>query len=153
MNHVDVTEADPDSLRAMLALTRRARASAEAAGLDDRLLELVEVRVSQINGCAFCLRMHVAAAVEAGETADRLAVLAGWWESRQFTERERAALQLAETLTLVGDPARADRGIDPRAVLDDALFAAVTWTTVVINAWNRITIASHTSDIEELAAA
>ena len=67
-----------------------------AAGLDAKIAELVKIRISQLNGCAFCLRMHTREAIEFGESVDRIAVIAAWWESQYFSEPERAALALAE---------------------------------------------------------
>lgn len=116
----------------------------ERIDLDPVLRELVKLRASQLNGCAFCLRMHAADAVAAGETADRLAVLAGWWESQYFSAEEQAALQIAERVTLLSDHGRlADRGVDVDGVLTEKQIAAVTWLTVVINSWNRIAVSTH----------
>src|SRR6202000_3032459 len=85
--------------RQLVALSREVTAAATEAGIDKKLIELVKVRASQLNGCAFCLDMHSAAARKAGETERRLLVLAAWRESGLFDERERAALALAEALT------------------------------------------------------
>lgn len=129
----------PDVYKAMVALDGQAETAFEAAGLDPLLGELVKVRVSQLNGCAFCLRMHTRDAIERGETTDRLAVVAAWWESQYFTPQERAALALAEDVTRLPVPAR-DRDL---SALSDEQVSAVTWLVVVMNAWNRIAIASH----------
>ncbi|MBQ3359705.1 MAG: carboxymuconolactone decarboxylase family protein [Microbacterium sp.] len=128
----------------MLAFAGTAAEAGTDAGLSPLLVELVKVRASQLNGCAFCLRMHAADAVKHGETADRLAVLAGWWESQYFSPEEQAALVIAERVTLIGDHGRLpDRGITPEDVLTEKQIAAVTWLVVVINSWNRIAITSH----------
>ena len=129
----------PDDYKAMVALDGQAETAFEAAGLDPLLGELVKVRVSQLNGCAFCLRMHTRDAIERGETTDRLAVVAAWWESQYFTPQEQAALALAEDVTRLPVPAR-DRDL---SALSDEQVSAVTWLVVVMNAWNRIAIASH----------
>lgn len=130
--------------QAMLEFAGSAADAGKDAGLSPLLVELVKVRASQLNGCAFCLRMHCADAVKAGETADRLAVIAGWWESQYFTPEEQAALQIAERVTMIGDHGRlADRGVDVEGVLDEKQIAAITWLAVVINSWNRIAISSH----------
>jgi len=143
MTHDDIGQAYPGAYKAMYELSRQATAAAVDAGLDPRLMELVKIRASQLNGCAFCLRMHTADAVKHGETADRLAVLPGWWESQYFSDTEQAALQIAERVTLISDHGRLrDRDAAPEAVLDDKQIAAVTWLVVVINSWNRIAIAS-----------
>ncbi|GAA4260295.1 carboxymuconolactone decarboxylase family protein [Dietzia aurantiaca] len=128
-------------------LVRSAVASREAsseAGLDEGLLELVNVRVSQINGCAACLATHVPAAREAGVSQRRLDLLPAWRELDAFGERERAALRLAETLTRLDD-------VDERAAavtaaseqFDDEQLAALEWAIVLINSFNRVSIASH----------
>lgn len=118
--------------------------AAQASGLPAVLFELVKVRVSQLNGCAFCLRMHSRDAVEAGATADQLAVLAAWWESEYFSDEEQAALTIAERVTRIGDehttpPPR----VDVAAVLSEQQIAAVSWVAIAINAWNRIAVVSH----------
>lgn len=143
MTHVNIGKQYPDSYQAMTELSKRAAAAAADAGLDQQLAELVRIRVSQLNGCAFCLRMHTQDAIKHGETPDRLAVLPAWWESQYFTDVERAALQLAEQVALPGDHGRLpDRGADP-AALTDKQIAAVTWLAIVINAWNRVAVFSH----------
>ncbi len=110
-----------------------------ASGLDQDLLHLVEVRASQLNGCAFCMDMHATAALEAGESPRRLNLVAAWREAPMFTPRERAALAWTEALTELG-----------RQAVDDALYAAtrqhfseqelvdLTYAIALINAWNRL---------------
>ncbi|MEN0022360.1 MAG: carboxymuconolactone decarboxylase family protein [Microbacterium sp.] len=144
MSHVNIGKIYSAPYRAMLEFNDQAVAAGVDAGLSPLLVELVKVRASQINGCAFCLRMHSADAVKAGETADRLAVVAGWWESQYFSAEEQAALQIAERVTMIGDHGRLpDRGVDVDGVLSEKQIAAVTWLAVVINSWNRIAISSH----------
>ena len=127
-------------------LVRTAVASREAstdAGLDESLLELVNVRVSQLNGCAACLATHVPAARKAGVTQERLDLLPAWRELDGFDGPERAALRLAESLTRLDD-------VDERAAATDAAaehfepgqLAALEWSIVLINAFNRVSIAS-----------
>lgn len=143
-SHVNIGKTYPAPYQAMLAFAGTAAEAGTDAGLSPLLVELVKVRASQLNGCAFCLRMHAADAVKHGETADRLAVLAGWWESQYFTPEEQAALVIAERVTMIGDHGHLpDRGIAPEDVLDEKQIAAVTWLAVVINSWNRIAITSH----------
>jgi len=144
VSHVNIGKIYAAPYQAMLDFAGRAAEAGTDAGLSPLLVELVKVRASQLNGCAFCLRMHSADAVKAGETADRLAVLAGWWESQYFSAEEQAALQIAERVTMIGDHGRlADRGVDIDGVLTEKQIAAVTWLAVVINSWNRIAISSH----------
>ena len=146
--HANLTKLVPGLYDAQLAADRAADAAAVAAGLDPLLVELVKMRVSQLNGCAFCLRMHARDALERGETADRLAVVAAWWESRYFTPQEQAALALAEQVTRIGDLHTATGPVaDPataiEAALDEKQVAAVIAITIAINTWNRIAVASH----------
>jgi AhpD family alkylhydroperoxidase len=109
---VNVGKQYPDSYQALAELERHAAAD---AGLDQRLAELVKIRVSQLNGCAFCLRMHTTDAIKHGEAPDRLAVLPTWWESHYFADTEQAALQLAERVTLPAEHGRPlGRVADPR---------------------------------------
>jgi len=144
MTHVNIGTLYPASYQAMREFGARADEAAADAGIERVLVELVKIRASQLNGCAYCLRMHTADAIAHGETPERLAVLAAWWESQYFSPAEQAALQIAEQVTLIADHARiAERGIRPEEHLDDRQIAAVTWIAVVINAWNRIAIASH----------
>jgi AhpD family alkylhydroperoxidase len=111
------------------------------SGLDPKIIELIKVRASQINGCAFCLNMHVVEAREAGETDARLHVLAAWEESPAFTPRERAALAWTEALT------KLDHGVSDAvfaqasAEFDEKELAQLTSAIVTINAWNRIAVA------------
>lgn len=124
----------------MLRLSTTAEGLLEKTGLTRSLGELVKLRVSQINGCAFCLRMHTRVAIELGETPDRLAVLPAWWESQYFTETEKAALAIAERVTDIANR-------DPQAYDESALTpeqaSAVAWLALVMNAWNRLAVTSH----------
>ena len=136
---VDLAKKQPESYRALVGLTEAAQAALEAAGLDARLRELVAVHTSQINGCAYCLRVHTKDAVAAGETADCLAVLPAWWESQYFSPQEQAALALAEKVARPFAPARHQV---EEGVLDEAQSAAVTWFAIVMNSWNRMVLSS-----------
>lgn len=140
MAHVSLGKQHPDVYKAQVALDAAASRAAESAGLDPLLVELVRIRVSQLNGCAFCLRMHVRDALAAGESSDRLAVVAAWWESQYFSEAEQAALALAEQVTA---PASAPRFPVPEGALSDEQHSAVAWVAIAINGWNRIAVTSH----------
>jgi AhpD family alkylhydroperoxidase len=142
--HVNISKQFQAPYDAQLDMERATVEAAETAGLSKLLVELVKTRVSQLNGCAFCLRMHTRDAIAAGETADRLAVLAAWWESQYFTPVEQAALTLAERVTRIGDEHTAPAPtVDVEAALTEQQIAAVIWLAVSINTWNRIAIASH----------
>ncbi|MDV8001277.1 carboxymuconolactone decarboxylase family protein [Rhodococcus sp. IEGM 1408] len=128
-------------------LVRTAVASREAstsAGLSETLLELVNVRVSQLNGCAACLATHVPAARKAGVSQERLDLLPAWRDLDDFGEPERAALRLAETLTTLDDVTERHAATAAAAeVFDDDQLSALEWSIVLINAFNRVSIASH----------
>lgn len=130
--------------KAQVAVAKAVRKAVTEAGLDRRLAELINVRVSQINRCSYCLDVHVEAALAAGETGQRLAVLAAWDETTLFSERERAALVLAEAITELPDVAAQDVAhAQAMQVLDDAEISAISWVAIAINTFNRISITSR----------
>lgn len=140
MAAVNVMKEQPSSLQALTALTKETDTAFEQAGLSRGLAELIKVRVSQMNGCAYCLRSHVQAAQAAGEGTDRLTLLSAWWETQVYTEQERAALALAEQVTRLSVPE--DRSWDS-GVLTPQQVSAVIWVATVIGAWNRVVLSSH----------
>ena len=140
MAQVNLSKQHPTAYKHVAALSKEADDALAKAGLDPRLGELVKIRVSQINGCAFCLRMHTRDAIAKGETIDRLAVVAGWWESQYFTEQEQAALALAEEVTRLPVPERREWD---NGSLNDEQISAISWLAIVMNTWNRIAIRSH----------
>ncbi len=113
-----------------------------ASGLDHMLIALVELRVSQINGCAFCLSIHTKALREGGEREDRLAVLPAWREADWFSDRERAALAWAEAVTTLEHREVPDAVYEEaRAQFSERELADLTLAVVAINGWNRFNIA------------
>lgn len=140
MTNVNLSKTHPDTYRQVVALSQDTDAAVAKSGLDPKVGELVKIRVSQLNGCAFCLRMHTREAVAKGETTDRLAVVAAWWESQYFTEQEQAALALVEEVTRLSVP---DRRAWDNGSLSDEQVSAISWLAIVMNAWNRIAIRSH----------
>jgi AhpD family alkylhydroperoxidase len=132
-------ELNADLYRRMAALT----SAVENCGLDHQLLELIKMRASQINGCAYCIDIHSKAARAAGETEQRLYALNAWRETPFYTEREQAALALTEAITLITD------GHVPDAVYEQAhrVFGEevgqIIWAAAVINTWNRLAIAAR----------
>lgn len=144
VTHINLGKASPANYRGLAALDATAHAGAVDADLDPLLIELVKIRTSQINGCAFCLRLHSRDALARGESPDRLAVLPAWWESQYFNSQEQAALILAERLTqLSAGPSGSHTTVDVEATLTPAQIAAVSWLVIVMNAWNRVAVASH----------
>ena len=134
----------PAAWRALNGLGLKAKEAAEGAGLAQTLIELLNVRISQINGCAYCLDLHVGDAVKNGESAQRLAVLPAWRETTLFTDKERAALTLAEAVTNISDShAREREGSAARKHLTAQEFSAVSWLVITMNAFNRVSIISQ----------
>ncbi len=144
MHSIYLDKAFPSVYKALLAVNRQAELAAASVGLHPRLVELVKVRASQLNGCAFCLRMHARDAISQGETTDRLAVLSAWRNTSYFSEAECAALAITEEIMLIAD-ITADRrekdGNHPELTNDQ--IAAVRWLAISINSFNRVSITSH----------
>lgn len=141
---VFVDKQSPKAYHALVETSEAVRAVAADAGLDRVLVELVNLRVSQINGCAYCLDVHTRAALRAGDSTRRLGVLAAWRDTELFTERERAALGLAEATTEPADSAAQDSAYaTARGVLSDDEISAVIWVAITINAFNRVSVLSR----------
>lgn len=110
-------------------------------GLDDKLLHMIKLRASQINGCAYCIDMHWKDARAAGETEQRLYGLDAWRESPYYSDRERAALEWTESLTLIAaSQAPDDIFAAMKAHFSDKEILDLTYAISTINAWNRIAI-------------
>lgn len=139
LNHI---EAAQGAVRAMLGLG----AYLAKSGLEQSLLQLLEFRVSQINGCAYCLDMHSKDLRAGGETEQRLYLLDAWRESPFYTERERAALAWAEAVTLVTEGHVPDEVYEQaRAQFGEEELVNLTLAVVAINGWNRLNIAFRTT--------
>ncbi len=111
------------------------------SGLEESLMELVEIRASQINGCAFCLQMHAASARKHGETEERLYLLDAWREAAMYTPRERAALAWTEALTEVSETHAPDdvyQGLREHFTEEEQV--KLTLLIVAINGWNRVNV-------------
>ena len=134
---IDYRTAAPGAFAAMLGLEKYTRQS----GLEHSLLELVKTRVSQINGCAYCLDMHTKDARAAGETEQRLYVLPAWRETDFYTPRERAALAWAEAVTRLANQEVSDAVYDEaRQHFDEKALVDLTLAVIAINGWNRLAI-------------
>jgi AhpD family alkylhydroperoxidase len=129
---------------AQINVAKAARHSAQAAGLSRALVELINIRISQINGCAYCLDIHVSDALRHGETTQRIAVLPAWRDTTLFTAKERAALVLAESVTNLPDARTREQDYaDASEHLGADELAAVSWIAITMNAFNRISIVSR----------
>jgi AhpD family alkylhydroperoxidase len=130
--------AAPDVMTAMIGLeTYLARQSRREDGVDKPLMELVKIRVSQINQCAYCLDMHTKDARALGETEQRIYALSAWRETPFFTDRERAALAWAEGNTLLPQGVSQQLFEEVREYFSEAQLANLTLAIATINAWNR----------------
>ena len=136
----DVARLAPDVIAAMLALTK----AGKSAGLEPALVELVLVRVSQINGCAFCLQFHLNIARKLDIDPRKFDLLASWRDAGIYSGREMAALGWAEALTQLTDPQARDAALDKaRAEFDEKELVFLAATVASINAWNRIAVGLH----------
>ena len=148
---MNIFQATPDTMKAMLAV----EASFENSGLDHSLIELVKLRASQVNGCAFCIHMHVRDAIKHGESDMRIHLLDAWRESPLFTDRERAALNWTEKLTRIGKTHAPDADYELlKAHFDDKEIGYLTAAIAAINFWNIVQISLRAvHPVEQVAAA
>lgn len=134
---IRLAEAAPDPYRAMVGLDG-------AVDLDPSLRDLVSLRASILNGCAYCVDMHTLDAASRGEGTQRLHAVAAWREAPFFTPRERAALALADAITEVSGSRVPAHVFDAaRAHFSEEELAQLIWAVVVINAWNRVAITAR----------
>jgi AhpD family alkylhydroperoxidase len=137
---MNIDKAEPGIYKAMAASDKQI----DSFELDAKLKELIRVRVSQINGCGYCINMHTKDALKLGETTQRLFAVSAWWETPFFTEEERAVLKLAEQVTNISNEGVTDETyINALNILGEKKLAQVIFVTVTINSWNRIAISMH----------
>lgn len=130
-------KAAPDTIKALMALETQV----QSTGLEKSLIELVKIRASQINGCAFCINMHTEDARKRGETEARIYLLDAWRESPLYSDRERAALAWTEAVTLISQTRAPDEVYEQvRAQFSEEETVNLTMLIATINAWNRIAI-------------
>jgi AhpD family alkylhydroperoxidase len=147
--HTTAARLDFDALaagfyRAMSHLDQAATKELDRVDFDARLRELVRIRASQLNGCAFCIDMHTKDARAVGESEQRIYALSAWRETPFFSDRERAALALTESVTLVAQTGVPDTDFDRAAAqFSSDELAALISLIVTINAWNRIGVSTH----------
>jgi len=138
---INLMHVNPGIIQAMFALERQIH----KAGFDSKLIDLVRMRASQINGCAYCLDMHSKDARANGETEQRLYGLNAWRETPYYSARERAALEWTEALTLVAETHAPDDVFERvREQFSEDELAHLTLAVVAINGWNRLNIAART---------
>ncbi|WP_036746637.1 carboxymuconolactone decarboxylase family protein [Paenibacillus sp. UNC451MF] len=136
---LNYTKVRPESLQTLLKLEGYVKKS----GLDHNLLELIKIRASQINGCAYCLDMHTKDARAMGETDQRLYMLNAWREAPFYTEAERAAIALTEAVTKISDAGVPQELYDQvRKHFDESQFVNLIMAINAINCWNRMAIST-----------
>lgn len=137
---MNIGKAEPRIYKAMDAAEKHLA----GFGLNKKLIELIKLRVSQINGCGYCVNMHSAAAIKAGETYKKVFAVSAWWETPFFTEEEQSALKLAEEITLISKEGLTDAAfINASRYYSEAEIAQLIFTAVVTNSWNRLAISMH----------
>ncbi|MDD5579221.1 MAG: carboxymuconolactone decarboxylase family protein [Methylobacter sp.] len=141
---INLGKSAPALYQAVNGLEKLAVEAVASASIPVGFAHLLRLRASQLNQCAYCIRMHTQDALASGESNDRISVLAAWRETGYFTEKERSSLALVEAITLISD------GQVPDAIYEQAAanlskdeISAVEWLAVVINAWNRIATSSR----------
>jgi AhpD family alkylhydroperoxidase len=144
MERVNLGKTAPELYKTVLELENLSMQKVKQAGLDSGFSHLLKLRASQINQCAFCVRMHTQDAIKAGESIDRITLISAWRESQYFSEKERAALVLIEEITLIAQQHFPDEAYTAaKKVLNDDEITAIEWIAIVINTWNRIAISSQ----------
>lgn len=145
LDRINLAKASPDLYGVVRHLDKLVGEAVTEAGISDAFSHLLRLRASQINQCAFCMRLHARDAVKGGETADRLAVVSAWREARTyFTEQEQAALALVEAITLIAEGQVPEAVYaEAKKVLNEESIRAVEWLAILMNTWNRIALASR----------
>jgi len=144
-SRIQLTDAFPEARQQLIRLHTTVEKAAAEAGLEQKLIELVKTRASQINGCAYCTDMHGRDALTHGETTRRLLVLPVWRETDLFTAAERAALELTEAMTRLPELQEVPDEVYDRAakVFTERQLTVLAWAITVINAFNRLGVTSH----------
>ncbi|HTN35473.1 MAG TPA: carboxymuconolactone decarboxylase family protein [Arachidicoccus sp.] len=135
---INIEKLEPAGYNAILGLEK----FIESTPLTRKHKDLIKIRSSQVNGCAFCINMHTRDARKAGETEQRIYALNAWRETPFFSEDERAILALTEEVTLISNHVKDETYAEAAKVLDPSYLAQVILAIITINAWNRIGIAT-----------
>ncbi|WP_214228715.1 carboxymuconolactone decarboxylase family protein [Pedobacter sp. B4-66] len=137
-NRIKINEAEPAAYKAMLAFD----SYVEHSSLTTKHKDLIKIRASQINGCAYCIDMHTRDARKAGETEQRIYALNAWRDTPFFDEQERALLALTEEVTLISNKVSNETYNNAAALFDHGYLAQIIMAIIIINAWNRIGIST-----------
>jgi AhpD family alkylhydroperoxidase len=138
-SRMDINKAEPGIYLAMSAADKVVK----GFDIDRKLKELIKVRVSQINGCGYCINYHTKDALALGETNQRLFALSAWWETPFFTEEEQAALKLAEEVTRISHGVSDDTYQTALKFFGEQKLAQLIFIAITINSWNRVAIPVH----------
>lgn len=139
-NRIDIEQVEPRAFKAMYGLEDYLQKSA----LSKVHLELIKIRASQINGCAFCINMHTSDALQQGESARRIFLLNAWRETELFDEAEKTILAMTEEITLIQQGGLSDQVYkQAKEVFEENYIAQIIMAIVTINAWNRIAISTQ----------
>jgi AhpD family alkylhydroperoxidase len=139
-SRMSIKEAEPRIYQAMAVADKQIK----DFDINPKLKELIKVRVSQINGCGYCIDYHTHDSLALGETNQRLFTLSAWWETPFFTEEEQAALKLAEEVTRISDHGVSEETYrNVLKLFGEQGLAQIIFITITINSWNRIAIPIH----------
>lgn len=136
---VNILKTTPEAYKAMMALEK----FLASTPLTPTHKELIKIRASQINGCAYCINMHTRDARKQGETEQRIYLLNAWRETKLYTEEEQAILALTEEVTLIQNHVSKETYDNARRLFDEEYLAAIIMMITTINAWNRIAISTE----------
>lgn len=140
MTRINIQQTEPNAYKAMLGLEQYL----STTGIPPVQLELIKIRASQINGCAFCLDMHTKDALKIGESSQRIFLLNAWEETELFTEEERCVLAMTEEITLIHQGGLSNETYERALKLfGENRVAQLIMAIVTINSWNRIAIATN----------
>ena len=137
---INIQKLEPKAYEAMFGLEKYLSTSK----LSKTLLELIKIRASQINGCAYCIDMHTQEAMKHGESARRIFAVSAWWESPLFDEKEQIVLKMTEEVTLVADKGLTTKTYNlAKTIFDDNEIAQIIMQIAIINTWNRIAVSTR----------
>ena len=141
---INLGKSSPKLYQAVAGLDLLASDALASAGIAVGFSHLLRLRASQLNQCAFCIRLHTRDAIASEESTDRISVLPAWRETEYFSQKERAALELVEAITLISDGQVPDAIYEQAAaILSSDEVSAIEWLAVVMNTWNRIATSSR----------
>ncbi|WP_411823534.1 carboxymuconolactone decarboxylase family protein [Leptospira sp. 'Mane'] len=137
---ISIRDLQPEAYKAMFGLENYLNST----GIDKKMKELIKVRASQINGCAYCIQLHAADARKAGETEQRIYALSAWWETPIFTEQEKVVLAMTDEITRISEKGLTEQTYKAaKKIFNDNNIAQIIMQISIINTWNRIAVATH----------